>query len=251
MTMSGWIDPAPVLRASEWLLSLLVTSSAQAAVVLAAAALSALVLRRGSAAWRHLVRAVAVTGSLCLPVISAFLPAWRVPLATSWPGSHGPGVQTLVKLKDGSGAIRLTSAYYELPRGGVIDKREGKTSWGVDPTDGYHVPADGKTQDAMTRKRLDRERVGGPDPAGAVGVKVTPESIERDQADPQLAAALTTLLARTTRGEFAKVGLPVSEQAARIRRLEEARQRRQSHLDDLKKVDEELGERGPVSGDRE
>ena len=62
-------------------------------------------------------------------------------------------VQSLVKLKDGSGAIRLTSAYYQLPRGANIDKREGKTSWGVDPTDGYYVPVDGKTRDAMTRKR--------------------------------------------------------------------------------------------------
>ena len=78
-------------------------------------------------------------------------------------------VQTIVKLKDGSGAIRLTSAYYQLPRGEDIDKREGKTSWGVDPTDGYYVPVDGKTLDAMTRKRRDRERVGGPDPAGGRG----------------------------------------------------------------------------------
>ena len=78
-------------------------------------------------------------------------------------------VQSLVKLKDGSGAIRLTSAYYQLPRGGDIDKREGKTSWGVDPTDGYYVPVDGKTLEAMTRKRVDRERLGGPDPAAASG----------------------------------------------------------------------------------
>ena len=129
-----------------------------------------------------------------------------------------------------------------MPRGEDIDKREGKASWGVDPTDGYYVPVDGKTLDAMTRKRVERERVGGPEPAAAVGVKVTPESIERDQADPQLAAALTTLIARTTRGEFVKVGLPVSEQSARLKRLDEARKRRQSLLDDLKKVDKELND---------
>ena len=107
-------------------------------------------------------------------------------------------VQSLVKLDDGSGAIRLTSAYYELPRGGDIDKREGRASWGVDPTDGYYVPVDGAALEAMTRKRGERERVGGPDPAAAVGEKVTPESIARDQADPQLAAALTAMIARTT-----------------------------------------------------
>ncbi len=159
-------------------------------------------------------------------------------------------VQSLVKLKDGSGAIRLTSAYYQLPRGANIDKRDGKNSWGVDPTDGYYVPVDGKTLDAMTRKRVERERVGGPDPAAAVGVKVTPESIARDQADPQLAAALTTLIARTTRGEFVKVGLPLSEQSARIQRLDDARKRRQSLLEDLKRVDKELGELSVISGER-
>jgi carboxyl-terminal processing protease len=159
-------------------------------------------------------------------------------------------VQTLVKLKDGSGAIRLTSAYYQLPGGADIDKREGKTSWGVDPTDGYYVPVDAKTLDAMTRKRVERERNGGPDPAAAAGAKVTPESIERDQSDPQLAAALTTVIARTTRGEFVKVGLPVSEQSARIQRLDDARKRRQSLLEDLKKVERELGELSVISGDR-
>ena len=89
--MSGWIDPSPMLRGSDWLLSLLVASSAKSAVVLAAAALSALVLRRGPAAWRHLAWTVAVTGSLCLPVVSAVLPDWRVPLATPWPTSPGLG----------------------------------------------------------------------------------------------------------------------------------------------------------------
>jgi carboxyl-terminal processing protease len=161
-------------------------------------------------------------------------------------------VQSLVKLKDGSGALRLTSAYYQLPHGEEIDKQEGKTSWGVDPTDGYYVPVDRKTLEAMMRKRVERQRVGGPDLAGAAAaeVKVTPESIERDHADPQLAAALMTLIARTTRGEFAKVGLPVSEQSARIQRLDEARKRREALLEDLKKVDKELGELDGVSADR-
>ena len=79
---------------------------------------------------------------------------------------------------------------------------------------------------------------------------MTPESIERDQADPQLAAALTTLIARTTRGEFVKVGLPLSEQSARIQRLDDARKRRQLLLEDLKRVDKELGELSSISGDR-
>jgi carboxyl-terminal processing protease len=149
-------------------------------------------------------------------------------------------VQSIVKLKDDGGAIKLTTAYYQLPRGEDIDRREGKADWGVDPTDGYYVPVDGRTLELLIRKRLERDRLG----AAAEAPKVTPESIERDEADPQLAAALKTLIARTTRGEFAKVGLPIAEQSARLRRADEARKRRQSLLEDLKKVDKELGELG-------
>src|SRR5262249_11792759 len=45
-------------------------------------------------------------------------------------------IQTIVKLNDG-GALKLTTAYYQLPRGADIDQREGRADWGVDPTDGY------------------------------------------------------------------------------------------------------------------
>ncbi|MGP0069777.1 MAG: S41 family peptidase [Isosphaeraceae bacterium] len=156
-------------------------------------------------------------------------------------------VQSIVKLKDDGGAIKLTTAYYQLPRGEDIDRREGKADWGVDPTDGYYVPIDSRTLDALIRKRLERDRLG----AAGEAPTVTPESIERDAADPQLAAALKTLIARTTRGEFAKVGLPIAEQSARLRRADEARKRRQSLLEDLKKVEKELGELGQGAGERQ
>ena len=64
-------------------------------------------------------------------------------------------VQSLVKLKDDGGAIKLTTAYYQLPRGEDIDKRDGKADWGVDPTDGYYVPVE--QQDARS---LDPETPG-------------------------------------------------------------------------------------------
>jgi carboxyl-terminal processing protease len=157
-------------------------------------------------------------------------------------------VQTIIKLKD-DGALRLTTAYYQLPRGEDIDKRAGKTDWGVDPTDGYYVPVDAETRDALIRRRLERARAGGPEPPAAEMQKPTPESIERDEADPQLAAALKTLIARTTQGSFVKVGRPVAEQTARLKRLDEARKRRQTLVEDLKKVEKELGELGQGTGE--
>ncbi len=154
-------------------------------------------------------------------------------------------VQTLVKLKDDAGAIKLTTAYYHLPRGEDIDKREGKADWGVDPTDGYYVPVDGPVRDALIRRRLERDRVGAAVSTG----KLTPESIGREESDPLLAAALKTLIARTTGGEFAKVGLPIAEQSALLKRVDETRRRRLSLLEDLKEVNKELGELGQGTGE--
>ena len=156
-------------------------------------------------------------------------------------------VQSIVRLKDDGGAIKLTTAYYQLPRGEDIDKRDGKADWGVDPTDGYYVPVDGRTLEALIRKRMERDRLG----AAAEAPKVTPESIDRDEADPQLSAALKTLIARTTRGEFVKVGLPIADQSAWLKRVDETRKRRQSLLEDLKKVEKELGELGQGVGERQ
>jgi carboxyl-terminal processing protease len=164
--------------------------------------------------------------------------------------TRGKGsVQTIVKLDGGLGALKLTSAYYELPVVGNIDRREGKATWGVDPSDGYYVPVNSATREAMLRKRAERERFGLKPPAAAKASKVTPESIETEQSDPQLAAALRALIARTTRGAFEKVGLPASELTVRLKQLEDARKRKLALLDDLKKVDQQLDELIRNTGD--
>ena len=62
---------------------LLVDSAVKGAVLLVFAALLALVLRRDSAATRHLVWLVAIIAMLFVPAMSAFLPQWRV-----LPGCH-------------------------------------------------------------------------------------------------------------------------------------------------------------------
>ena len=87
--MWGWIDPvanAPGLGVAPDAPGHIVRQVGRGACGRGLGRLS--VLRRGSAAWRHLAWTVAVTGSLCLPLISASLPDWRVPLATSWPHLH-------------------------------------------------------------------------------------------------------------------------------------------------------------------
>jgi carboxyl-terminal processing protease len=158
-------------------------------------------------------------------------------------------IQTIVKLDGNLGALKVTSAYYELPVVGNIERREGKATWGVDPSDGYYVPVNASTREAMLRKRVERERIGLKPPAAARAGKVTPESIETELSDPQLAAALRALIARTTRGAFEKVGLPASELTVRLKQLEDARKRKLALLEDLKKVDQQVDELMRNTGD--
>jgi carboxyl-terminal processing protease len=217
---------------------------------------------RGAAAQTYSADGPAPMPDVPLVVLVDGLTAWSAEIVAGALKDHdravvvgsrtaGKGsVQSIVTLKEDGGAIKLTTAYLQLPRGEDIDKREGKADWGVDPTDGYYVPMDAKALDALIRRRLERERAGGPGPAAIEPRKVTPESMAQDEADPQVAAALRTLIARTTRGAFVKSGLPLAEQTARIKQIEQVRQRRQSLLDALKKVDQELGELGPGAGAR-
>ncbi len=83
--MTDWLDPSRIPRDVEWLGTLVVASSVKSAVVLAAGAVAALAMRRGSAASRHLAWSVAVVGALGIPVLSATLPGWRISPAMPWP----------------------------------------------------------------------------------------------------------------------------------------------------------------------
>jgi carboxyl-terminal processing protease len=146
-------------------------------------------------------------------------------------------VQTVISLKDDQGAVKLTTAYYYLPGGRNIDRENARDAWGVDPTDGDYVPIDAKQADARLQRREVRS---------AGGVKaladVTPERLAADESDPQLAAALKALIAKTTQGEFITVGQPDGGRLARDDRVGAVRKRREALLDDLKKVERELEE---------
>jgi carboxyl-terminal processing protease len=132
-------------------------------------------------------------------------------------------VQSLIKLKEGSGAIKLTTAYYTLPSGRNIDRVDGNASWGVDPNDGDFVPMETRQLERLRNPRLEQAQAGAIDPA-----------------DPQLAAGLKAVVARLTTGEFTKVGQADSALAAHVHRREEVEKRRSALLDELKKVDNEL-----------
>src|ERR1700730_15065920 len=69
---------------------LLVDSAVKCTALLVLAAIAAMVLRRDSAATRHLVWLLAIVAMLVVPVLSAMLPEWRV--LPEWAGISPPPV---------------------------------------------------------------------------------------------------------------------------------------------------------------
>src|SRR5258708_25283763 len=70
---------------------LLVDSAVKGTALLMLAAVAALILRRDSAATRHLVWLLAIVAMLAVPVVSAMLPQWHV--LPEWAG--GPRLAAL------------------------------------------------------------------------------------------------------------------------------------------------------------
>jgi carboxyl-terminal processing protease len=118
--------------------------------------------------------------------------------------TYGKGsVQELIPL-DGKGELKLTVAYYYLPSGRLVHKKEGATDWGVEPH--VIVPADVR-QAELIRMNMDlRDRFARPETAPAATQPLTrpttmPETTTRpamppttEPTDPQLDAAVSTLI---------------------------------------------------------
>src|SRR6185503_18647423 len=68
--------------APDWsqALTFLVDNAVKGSVVIAIAAIAAWMLRRNTAAARHSVWSAAIAAQLVIPVLSAVLPTWRVPV---------------------------------------------------------------------------------------------------------------------------------------------------------------------------
>jgi carboxyl-terminal processing protease len=146
-------------------------------------------------------------------------------------------VQSVVKLDDGA-ALRVTTAYHYLPSGRTIHKRPGEAQWGVDPDDGYYLALTRPQTEALQKSQAERSYIA-PGKGAAAPARLTPNVLEEQYADPQLAAAQRTLVAKLTGGEFLKVGQanPAYDAPAR---LETLRQQREALLKDLQKLDSEI-----------
>jgi carboxyl-terminal processing protease len=155
--------------------------------------------------------------------------------------SFGKGsVQALVMLDEG-GALKVTTAYHYLPSGRNIQKRPGEKTWGVDPTSGFYVPlssaqTEALRRDAQQRSLLDVKKDSPKSPP------LTPKTIEENHADPQLAAALRSMTARLTGGEYLKVGKDDGLLLEQALRLEEMHRRREELLRSMSQLEREMAE---------
>jgi carboxyl-terminal processing protease len=145
-------------------------------------------------------------------------------------------VQTIVDL-EGGGALRVTSAYHYLPSGRNIQKRPSQKSWGVEPSDGFHVFMSSAEMKAMCRQQRQRGALR-PNERGPIAWEngVTALDLEEKHADPQLAAALRSMTARLTGGAFIKTGQSLAD----LRRLDDMRSRRQEILKRLESLERDI-----------
>ena len=150
--------------------------------------------------------------------------------------TFGKGSVQQVRLLDsGAGALKMTNAYYYLPSGRKVHRVTGAEVWGVDPSAGQYVPMTSDETRAMLEARRNSPllRVGGGDDADAA-TPLTPEVIEADLLDTQLAAGLRAMLGRLDTGDWPTVGEGSADAiVARTerRRLEERKQRLLEALD--------------------
>jgi carboxyl-terminal processing protease len=150
-------------------------------------------------------------------------------------------VQSLIKLDGGSGAIRLTTAEYRLPSGRNIDRRAGQNSWGINPDDGFFLALDQAQTTLLQERRKARDIIGKRDANGSdSNPAATAESIEKQEADPQLAAALKTLQGRLTNGQFTRISNLNAAEIDTILKREDVERRRVAVLKDLEDLDREL-----------
>jgi carboxyl-terminal processing protease len=154
-------------------------------------------------------------------------------------------VQSLIRLDGGSGAIRLTTAEFRLPSGRNIDRRAGQNSWGINPDEGFFLALDQAQTTLLQERRKAREIIGKQAGNGSGSDSAdTAESIEKQEHDPQLAAALKTLQGRLTDGQFAKISNLSAAEIETILKREDVERRRVAVLKDLEELDRELANLG-------
>lgn len=150
--------------------------------------------------------------------------------------SVGKGsVQQIVHLAGGDGGLKLTTSLYYMPNGQNIHRRPGEKQWGVDPSDGFYIALTPDEQEKMLEARREN---GVESPLTPEGKAVRPATVEKELADPQLAAALEAMQAKLGAGNWKPVGpsnATIQSHLSEQRALEERKRRYLERLADLDK----------------
>jgi carboxyl-terminal processing protease len=152
--------------------------------------------------------------------------------------TYGKGsVQQVRLLEDEQGAIKMTNAYYYLPSGRNIHRRPNKEVWGVDPPDGFIVPMTSEQVVEMIKVRRDSDvlRRDAANPP-----EITGDWIEAELKDLQLAAALRTIQAKITAGDWLKVGKSGAQDMALESRRNTLERQREMLQERIEEIDQEL-----------
>lgn len=156
-------------------------------------------------------------------------------------------VQAVVSLPSGAGQLKITEQRYYLPSGRSLHRTDDATEWGVDPTDGFHVPMSDEQIAAMleVRRRNDRPR---PPEERRPEAWSDPAWIARERCDPQLAAALAAVQQRIDTGQWVPTGQPLpARQAFAAEELAHARRQRERLERELARLDERIRRLEPLA----
>lgn len=157
--------------------------------------------------------------------------------------SFGKGsVQQVLALQSGKAAVKVTTAHYYLPSGRNLHRQEGADVWGVDPSDGFYVPMDADEIAEMNRTRREADVLDDKDGNGEEQADVTPEWLREKRSDPQLAAALETIIAKATEGEWKPVGLADATLQAFLVEKRLLEKRKEAFHDGLVEINAKLSE---------
>lgn len=150
-------------------------------------------------------------------------------------------VQQVRMLESGQGALKITHAYYYLPNGRNIHRRENDETWGVDPEDGFYVSMSPDQVRKMIEIRRNSSSVAPTDSDGDTDPpQITPHWIETELSDPQLAAGLRAMLGYLETDQWPVVGESGAEELVRQSMRDNLLRQRDLLAERLELVDKEL-----------
>ncbi|WP_428389538.1 S41 family peptidase [Mucisphaera sp.] len=148
-------------------------------------------------------------------------------------------VQQVRELDGGRSALKLTTAYYYIPSGRKIHRIEDADTWGVDPSQGSWVSMTPDEVRAMINVRREAA-ILREEGSSMARDSYTPEQVEEELKDKQLAAGLASLLGYKETGAWPSVGIDNEGAVIAMLRRTNLERRRDLLRETLEQIEEQL-----------